>query len=127
MNSPAKKNSFRLSALVIGALASQAAVAQGFSAVELSSGYQLPASADPVKTDGKTTAPVSEQKTTEHKCGEGKCGEGKCGEGKCGEGKCGEGKCGEGKCGEGKCGEATPIDAKTEVKSTKEAKCGGMI
>ncbi len=97
MNSSSKKNSFRLSALVIGALASQAAVAQGFSAVELSSGYQLPASADPVKTDGKTTAPVSEQKATEHKCGEGKCGE------------------------------ATPIDAKTEVKSTKEAKCGGMI
>ncbi len=122
MNSSSKKNSFRLSALVIGALASQAAVAQGFSAVELSSGYQLPASADPVKTDGKTTAPVSEQKATEHKCGEGKCGEGKCG-----EGKCGEGKCGEGKCGEGKCGEATPTEAKTEVKSTKEAKCGGMI
>ncbi|MDZ7901546.1 MAG: hypothetical protein U5L01_02980 [Rheinheimera sp.] len=112
MNSPSKKNSSRLSALVIGALASQAAVAQGFSAVELSSGYQLPASADPVKTDGKTTVPVSEQKATEHKCGEGKCG---------------EGKCGEGKCGEGKCGEATPTDAKTEIKSTKEAKCGGMI
>ncbi len=102
MNSPSKKNSFRLSALVIGALASQSAVAQGFSAVELSSGYQLPASADPVKTDGKTTAPVSEQKVSEHKCGEGKCGEGKC-------------------------GEAKPADAKTEAKSTKEAKCGGMI
>ena len=112
MNSSAKKNSFRLSALVIGTLASQAAIAQGFSAVELSSGYQLPASADPVKTDATTTAPVSTDKSTEHKCGEGKCG---------------EGKCGEGKCGEGKCGEATPTEAKPEVKSTKEAKCGGMI
>ena len=38
-----------------------------------------------------------------------------------------EGKCGEGKCGEGKCGEEKPADAKTEVKATKEAKCGGMI
>jgi len=97
MNSSAKKNSFRLSTLVIGTLASQAAIAQGFSAVELSSGYQLPASADPVKTDATTTAPVSTDKSTEHKCGEGKCGE------------------------------AKPADAKTEVKSTKEAKCGGMI
>jgi uncharacterized low-complexity protein len=112
-----KRNSFRLSAFVIGTLATPGAIAQGFSAVELSAGYQLPASADPVKTDATKTAPVSAEKGTEHKCGEGKCG----------EGKCGEGKCGEGKCGEGKCGEATPADAKTDAKSTKEAKCGGMI
>jgi len=102
-----KRNSFRLSALVIGTLASPGAIAQGFSAVELSAGYQLPASADPVKTDATKTAPVSAEKGTEHKCGEGKCG--------------------EGKCGEGKCGEATPADAKADAKSTKEAKCGGMI
>lgn len=97
-----KRNSFRLSAFVIGTLATPGAIAQGFSAVELSAGYQLPASADPVKTDATKTAPVSAEKGTEHKCGEGKCGEGKC-------------------------GEATPADAKTDAKSTKEAKCGGMI
>jgi uncharacterized low-complexity protein len=85
--------------------------------VELSSGYELSASTDPVNADAKTITPVASDKSIEHKCGEGKCGEGKCGEGKCGEGKCGEGKCGEEK----------PADAKTEVKATKEAKCGGMI
>ncbi len=107
MNSSAMKHSFRLSALVLGTLASSAAVAQGFTAVELSSGYELSASTDPVNTDAKTTTPVASDKSIEHKCGEGKCGEGKCGEGKCGEEK--------------------PADAKTEVKATKEAKCGGMI
>jgi uncharacterized low-complexity protein len=127
MNSSAMKHSFRLSALVLGTLASSGAVAQGFTAVELSSGYELSASTDPVNTNAKTTTPAATDKSIEHKCGEGKCGEGKCGEGKCGEGKCGEGKCGEGKCGEGKCGEEKPADAKTEVKATKEAKCGGMI
>lgn len=107
MNSSAMKHSFRLSALVLSTLASSAAVAQGFTAVELSSGYELSASTDPVNTDAKTTTPVASDKSIEHKCGEGKCGEGKCGEGKCGEEK--------------------PADAKTEVKATKEAKCGGMI
>lgn len=102
MNSSAMKHSFRLSALVLGTLASSAAVAQGFTAVELSSGYELSASTDPVNTDAKTITPVASDKSIEHKCGEGKCGEGKCGEEK-------------------------PADAKTEVKATKEAKCGGMI
>lgn len=80
-----------------------------FTAVDLSSGYNLA---------------TNHGNGAEGKCGEGKCGEGKCGEGQCGgdqktdaEGQCGgdtkadtEGKCGEGKCGgdktdmEGKCG-----------------------
>ncbi len=88
---------------------SAASAENPFSAVKLSSGYQLAEADDKMK--------------------EGKCGEGKAGEGKCGgeksaqgaadkkaDGKCGEGKCGgeksaddaskkaDGKCGEGKCG-----------------------
>ena len=107
-----------LGAVVIGSLASTAAVADAnpFGMQALESGYSQFAA------EGKCGGDKAEK---EGKCGEGKCGgdkkadkEGKCGEGKCGgdkkadkEGKCGEGKCGgdkkagkEGKCGEGKCG-----------------------
>tara|TARA_Y100000588_G_C13404535_1_gene564695 strand:+ start:129 stop:461 length:333 start_codon:yes stop_codon:yes gene_type:complete len=92
-------------AVVASALttSAQGEVLSPFTAVDLSSGYNL------ATQDGKET--------------EGKCGEGKCGEGMCGEGKCGgdtktdtEGKCGEGKCGEGKCG-----GEKTDMEGT----CGG--
>lgn len=88
---------------------SAASAENPFSAVKLSSGYQLAEADDKMK---------------EGKCGEGKAGEGKCGgeksaegaadkkaDGKCGEGKCGNGmsdhdssKKHDGKCGEGKCG-----------------------
>ena len=83
---------------------SAASAENPFSAVKLSSGYQLAEADDKMK---------------EGKCGEGKCGGEKSAEGaadKKADGKCGEGKCGgeksaedagkkaDGKCGEGKCG-----------------------
>lgn len=83
---------------------SAASAENPFSAVKLSSGYQLAEADDKMK---------------EGKCGEGKCGGEKSADGaadKKADGKCGEGKCGgeksaddagkkaDGKCGEGKCG-----------------------
>lgn len=121
-----------LGAVVIGSLASTAAMANTnpFAMQALESGYsQFAADTHGGAKDKEGKCGGDKAAKAEGKCGEGKCGgdkavkaEGKCGEGKCGgdkavkaEGKCGEGKCGgdkaakadktkEGKCGEGKCG-----------------------
>lgn len=102
------KNSFRLTALVLGSLTAPALHAEAFSAVELSSGYQQ-ANTDPVQ--GAASTPKAAEKASEHKCGEGKCG--------------------EGKCGEGQCGGATPAEKSAEQaakpKPVKEASCGGVL
>lgn len=107
------KNSFRLTAIVLGSLTAPALHAEAFSAVELSSGYQQ-ANTDPVQ--GAASTPKAAEKASEHKCGEGKCGEGKCGEGKCGEGQCG-----------GAAPAEKSAEQAAEPKAVKEASCGGML
>lgn len=94
---------------------SAASAENPFSAVKLSSGYQLAEADDKMK---------------EGKCGEGKSSDGKCGGDKSMHGaadKKADGKCGGEKCCDGNCGGAKHMDDASKKTDGKcgEGKCGG--